>query len=62
MTRFEKFMNSAEGIKIQIQTREEGIARLTEKSKTASKIVKDTYLLSINDFKQEIKELKNKLS
>ena len=60
--RCQKLMKSSEGIEIQIQTREERIEVLTEKIKTASDYMKSSYRITINAYKQEIKELKSQLS
>jgi archaellum component FlaC len=60
--RFQKIMKSSEGIEIQIQTRQERIEALTEKIKTASEYMKSSYSLTINAYKQEIKQLKSQLS
>ena len=60
--RCQKLMKSSEGIEIQIQTRQERIEVLREKSKTASEYMKSSYSLTINAYKQEINQLKSKLS
>ena len=59
---FDELMNSDEGTRLKIQTRQERIEALTEKSKTASEYMKSSYSLTINAYKQEIKELKSQLS
>ena len=59
---FDEIMNSDEGTRFKIQAREERILELTENIKTASEYMKGRYSLTINAYKQEIKELKSQLS